>query len=202
MVGWTLEESGAFRFRRSERFRRRRLDSDRGKFARLDRLDHSPEAGVVFERDLEEGRLDLGNGLMAFLVVANLQLCELIEHLLERKLHLHIIGGSNRAQENFRDLLVNRSQRNGGLSARHSSFNFGGFQEDPPGPIDAFDGLDVIPGNLGRDVGQRERDDTFNSGLERQCDRGRQVTRLSRGGRAPTKGNGARSRRRSGGKCG
>src|SRR5204863_3146836 len=94
VVGWTLKESGAFRFRRGERFRRRRLDSDWGKFARLDRLDHSSEAGVVFQRDLEEGRLDLGNGLMAFLVVANLQLCKLIEHLLERKLHLHIIGGS------------------------------------------------------------------------------------------------------------
>ena len=107
---------------------------------------------------------------MALLIAADLQVRELLEHFLEGKLHLRLIGRGDRAQENLRHLLVNGGERNGRFPARHSSFHLGRLQQNPAGPIDAFDWLDVIGGNLRRDIRQIEGDDAFHSRLERQRD--------------------------------
>ena len=106
--------------------------------AGLDRLDGRAETGVVFQGDLQERRLDLGDGLVALLIAADLQARELFEHFLERKLHLRLIGRGDRAQENFRHLLVNGGERNGRFPARHSSFHLGRLQQESGGSHRCF----------------------------------------------------------------
>ena len=91
---------------------RRRLDPYRGQIAALhfERIDFGAEAGAVFERHLQKRRLDLGHGVVLFLIAAHLQTRELLEHFFKGQLYSHRFRRSDRAQENLRHLLKNRGE--------------------------------------------------------------------------------------------
>ena len=116
-----------------------------------------------------------GTASLPLLIAADLQARELLEHFLEGKLHLRLISRDDRAQENFRHLLVNCGQRNSRFPARHSSFDLGCLQENPAGSVDAFNRLDIVGGNLRHNVCEFERDNALNHRLKRERDRRRQI---------------------------
>lgn len=112
------------------------------------------EALVVLERHLEEWRFELGALRVNDLVVANLKLRELLDHLRERQGHFTQICRGNFTGKEFRCLVVNGAKKDGWPSTPHSSFDFGGFQNNAPFRIDRH--VEKLAWNTGDQVTHRK----------------------------------------------
>jgi hypothetical protein len=71
-----------------------------------DRLNRCAKALRVFDRNLQERRIELRHRLFRFLVVARPHITELVQDFLVRQRNICAIPGRKTVQENFRHLLI------------------------------------------------------------------------------------------------